>query len=112
MALARSANADKVDPDMAPGNRETSSFVIRAAEWIGDTFGQWQRTRAAAKDDSFVEKWKAAWSDGCEAHKAGKAQSDVPYSRSPRKDAWLAGWLWAERQTSARPSSPTRPEPR
>jgi ribosome modulation factor len=96
---------------MATENRETSSFVIRAAEWIGDTFGRWQRTRAAAKDDSFVETWKAAWNDGCEAHKTGKSQSDVPYSRSPKKDAWLAGWLWAERQASGKPPAPRAAKP-
>jgi len=82
-------------------NRDSPNLVVRAAVWVGGAFGRWQRRRAAAKDDSFVETWKAAWNEGCEARKAGKSQSDVPYSRSPVKDAWLAGWLWEDRHTAA-----------
>jgi hypothetical protein len=78
-----------------PG-RPKPPFVVRTAEWIGGAFGRWHRRRAAARDDSFVEKWKAAWSEGCEAHKSGKLVTDVPYGRSPRKDAWVAGWRWAD----------------
>jgi hypothetical protein len=89
MATDRSSPHAKAEPP---------SFAIRAAVWIGDAFGRWQRRRAAARDDSFVETWKAAWNEGCEAFKAGRPQTSVPYSRSPRKDAWMAGWLWAARQ--------------
>jgi hypothetical protein len=93
------ANADSL---LAMSTRapEPPSIVVRAAVWVGDAFGRWQRSRAAARDDSFVQKWKIAWNEGCEACKAGKPLADVPYSRSPRKDAWLAGWRWAERETT------------
>ena len=78
------------------------SLAVRAAVWVGGAFGRWQRRRAAARDDSFVESWKAAWNEGCEAQKAGNPQSAVPYERSPRKDAWLAGWMWAAREAENR----------
>jgi hypothetical protein len=78
------------------------SLAVRAAVWVGVAFGRWQRRRAAARDDSFVEAWKAAWNEGCEAQKAGDPQSAVPYTRSPRKDAWLAGWMWASREAENR----------
>ncbi len=80
---------------------DSQSFVIRTAVWVGDAFGRWQRRRAAARDDSFVDAWKAAWNEGCEAYKAGRPQDSVPYNRSPRKDAWMAGWLWAARQSQS-----------
>jgi len=72
-----------------------AGIVVRAAEWIGTAFGRWQRRRAAARDDSFVDQWKTAWNEGCLAHKAGKAERDVPYLKTPRRDAWIAGWRWA-----------------
>lgn len=83
---------------MATEDRARTSRVVRAAEWIGAAFGRWQRGRAAARDDSFVEKWKAAWNEGCVAHKAGWSNRDVPYSRAPGREAWLAGWAWAKQQ--------------
>jgi hypothetical protein len=80
---------------------DSPSLAVRAAVWIGDAFGRWQRRRAAARDDSFVEAWKAAWNEGCLAQKAGQPQTAVPYAHSPQQDAWLAGWLWAARQADA-----------
>lgn len=85
------------DPDVPK-----TPLVVRTAVWLGDAFGRWQKRRAAARDDVFVEKWKAAWSEGCEAHAAGKQRDDVPHGRSPKRDAWLAGWLWAERRGDAK----------
>jgi hypothetical protein len=84
-----------------PGAR-TPSLAVRAAVWVGGAFGRWQRRRAAARDDSFVDAWKAAWNEGCEAHKAGVPQTAVPHTRSPRKEAWLAGWMWAAREAENR----------
>jgi ribosome modulation factor len=95
---------------MTPRNGNTP-FVIRTAVWIGDAFGRWQKKRAAAKDDVFVERWKAAWNEGCEAYGAGKSSNDVPYPRSPGKDAWIAGWRWAEQRRAEKvASSPVRRE--
>ena len=75
---------------------QSAGAVVRAAVWIGTAFGRWQRRRAAARDDSFVDKWKVAWNEGCAAHQAGTSEADVPYARSPRKEAWIAGWRWAK----------------
>jgi ribosome modulation factor len=86
---------------MAIDDKERPSLLIRTAVWFGGAFGKWQRSRAAARDDSFVEKWKAAWNEGCAAHKAGKSQRDVPYTRAPGKEAWLAGWAWAKQQANS-----------
>jgi ribosome modulation factor len=80
---------DVPEPPSPPG------VVVRTAVWIGTAFGRWQRRRAAARDDSFVDNWKRAWNEGCSAHRAGKTEADVPYDRSPGRDAWLAGWRWA-----------------
>jgi ribosome modulation factor len=86
---------------MTTTGKEPTSFVIRTAVWFGGAFGRWQRVRAAARDDSFVEQWKEAWNEGCAAHSAGRSERDVPYTKSPRKDAWLAGWSWAKQQAAA-----------
>lgn len=91
---------------MARSEGERTSIVIRTAVWVGGAFGRWQRHRAAARDDSFVEQWKAAWNEGCAAYKVGKSDRQVPYSRAPQKEAWLAGWSWAKQQTSTSPSDP------
>jgi len=80
------------------------SLVVRAAEWIGTSFGRWQRQRAAARDDAFVRQWKAAWDEGCDAYRAGTTIAESPHAQSPRKDAWVAGWRWAERERQAAPS--------
>lgn len=85
---------------MATDGKERTSRVVRAAVWIGAAFGRWQRGRAAARDDSFVEKWKQAWNEGCAAHKAGQSDRDVPYPRPPGREAWLAGWTWAKQQAT------------
>jgi len=82
-------STDDPEPPPPPG------VVVRTAVWIGTAFGRWQRRRAAARDDSFVDNWKSAWNEGCSAHRAGKTEADVPYARSPARDAWLAGWRWA-----------------
>jgi len=94
---------------MTTGNKGRTSPVIRAAEWIGGAFGRWQRERAAARDDSFVEKWKAAWNEGCAAHKAGRSERDVPYEGSPGREAWLAGWAWARQQAGNEKPRPEKP---
>jgi hypothetical protein len=73
-----------------------SSRVIRAATWIGSTLGQWRRRRASAKDDAFVDLWKSAWQEGCDARLGGAPQDANPNKRNPRKAAWLAGWSWAD----------------
>jgi len=87
-----------MDPQQAAD--PASSFVVRTAVRFGALLGRWQRRRLAARDDAFVEQWKAAWQEGCDAYGAGVARDRVPYRRSPRKDAWLAGRLWAERQAA------------
>ena len=88
----------KVEGTMNQQDREPPppGVVVRTAIWVGTAFGRWQRQRAAARDDSFVEKWKSAWNEGCAAQRAGKTETQVPYVRSPGKDAWLAGWRWAQ----------------
>lgn len=73
-----------------------SSSVVRAATWIGSTLGQWRRRRASAKDDAFVNLWKSAWQEGCDARSAGAFEDANPHRRNPRKAAWLAGWAWAD----------------
>jgi hypothetical protein len=92
------APASTQTPSSADTDTNGSSLVVRVAVRVGAALGKWQRRRHAARDDAFVEQWKAAWQEGCAAYQAGVPEDRVPYRRSPRKDAWLAGRGWAERQ--------------
>jgi hypothetical protein len=80
-----------------------TSWLIRLAIQAGATIGRWQRRLAARRDDALVEKWKAAWAEGSNAYSAGSPQGQVPYRRSMRRAAWLAGWQWAEQQAGRSP---------
>jgi hypothetical protein len=83
----------------------TGSTIVRAAEWFGRTLGQWRRERAGRRDDAYIKAWKGAWTEGCEARWHGAERSPLPYKRNPQKDAWTAGWLWADTQPDRRDSS-------
>jgi len=83
-----------------PGDRPP--IVIRVATWFGRTVGRWQRLRLAKKNDAYVDRWKAAWSAGRDARWAGTPRDGVPYRRRAQRDAWLAGWLWADTQADHR----------
>jgi len=72
--------------------------VVRVATGIGRTVGRWQRRRLAKKNDAYVMQWKTAWSAGRDARWAGTARDAVPHRRRAQRDAWLAGWLWADAQ--------------
>jgi hypothetical protein len=72
-----------------------SAFVTRTAIRLGHTLGLWRRRRLEAAQNKFVETWKAAWTEGCEAAWHGTAIGAVPYRRGRRRDAWHAGWHWA-----------------
>jgi hypothetical protein len=71
------------------------TFVTRTAVRLGHTLGLWRRRRLEAAQNKFVETWKAAWTEGCEAAWQGIAIGAVPYRRGRRRDAWHAGWHWA-----------------
>ena len=79
-----------------------SSTLIRAAEWLGRTLGDWRRRRTGLRDDEYIRVWKRAWTQGCEARWHGEARDDVPHRTGPEHDAWLAGWLWADTQPDRR----------
>jgi len=79
--------------DQPPGS--DSPFVTRAAVRLGHTLGSWRRRRLEAAQNKFVDAWKAAWTEGCEAAWQGIAINAVPYRRGWRRKAWHAGWHWA-----------------
>lgn len=79
-----------------------SSTLIRAAEWLGRTLGDWRRRRTELRDDAYIRVWKRAWTQGCEARWHGDAREDVPHRKGPEHDAWMAGWLWADTQPNRR----------
>ena len=85
--------------------REGSSTLVRAAEWLGRTLGHWRRTRAGRRDDAYIRSWKEAWTEGCEARWQGHDRSALRYKKNPQKDAWMAGWLWADTQPDRRDGS-------
>jgi len=87
------------------GAPSEASPLIRAAEWLGRTLGDWRRRRVESRDDAYIRAWKRAWAAGCEAHWHGAARDAVPYWKGPEHDAWLAGWLWAETQPDRRDAS-------
>lgn len=70
-------------------------FLTRTAIRLGHTLGSWRRRRLEAAQNKFVDAWKAAWTEGCEAAWHGTAIGAVPYRRGRRRDAWHAGWHWA-----------------
>jgi hypothetical protein len=47
--------------------------------------------------------WKSAWAEGCHAGWHGVVKDEVPYRNGPQRDAWSAGWHWAETHPSATP---------
>lgn len=94
---------DETSSTAAPANR--SPLVVRAAEWVGRTLGQWRRDRAERRDAAYIAMWKTAWSHGCEARWSGSAREAVPHRNGPKHDAWLAGWNWADTQPDRRVAS-------
>jgi hypothetical protein len=80
--------------DDPPGPSD-SAFVTRTAVRLGHTLGSWRRRRIEAAQNKFVDTWKAAWTEGCEAAWQGTAIDAAPYRRGRRRDAWHAGWHWA-----------------
>jgi ribosome modulation factor len=71
-------------------------IVVRLATWVGRTIGRWQRQRVARKGDAYVLEWKHAWSTGRDARLAGAPREAAPHRGRAQRDAWLAGWLWAD----------------
>ena len=96
------------DPRMPP-IRPTGdpSLVVRAAVRVGEVLGHWRRRRLTAAQDAYIEKWKAAWSEGSDAGWHGVSQDAVPYRHGPQRDAWSAGWHWANTHPDRRDSDGT-----
>lgn len=82
-------------PAIVPEPSTDPSLVVRTAVRVGEVLGHWRRRRAAAAQDAFIEKWKAAWSEGYHAGFQGVSNDTVPYRGGPQRDAWSAGWHWA-----------------
>ena len=87
-----------------------SPWAIRAAAWVGRTIGRWQKHRATLRDEEFVRAWQRAWAKGRDSRWGGVSQDAVPYRRPVQRQAWLAGWLWANTQPDRR--NPQRPDRR
>lgn len=83
-------------------------IVVRFATWVGRTVGRWQRRLVAKKDDAYVMRWKTAWTAGRDACLAGTPRDAVPYRRREQRDAWLAGWLWADTHADHDDANPRR----
>jgi ribosome modulation factor len=79
-----------------------SAWAIRAAAWVGRTIGRWQKRRATQRDEEFVRQWQRAWVKGRDSRWGGVSQDAVPYRRAVNRQAWLAGWLWANTQPDRR----------
>ncbi len=86
---------------------EEGSSLVRAAEWLGRTLGEWRRQRSERRNDEFIRLWKRAWTQGCEARWRGVDRAGVPHRKGPEHDAWLAGWLWADTQPDRRDATRT-----
>jgi ribosome modulation factor len=87
--------------DRRPQTNRTS-WAIHAATWVGRSVGRWQRHRAASRDEEFVRRWQQAWVAGRDARWGGAIQDAVPYRQPVQRQAWLAGWLWANTQPDRR----------
>ena len=87
------------------GPPDQASVIVRAAEWLGRTLGDWRRQRNEKRDDEYIRLWKQAWTQGCEARWHGVDRESVPHKKGPAHDAWVAGWLWADTQPDRRDAS-------
>ena len=87
------------------GPPDQPSAIVRAAEWLGRTLGDWRRWRSEKRDDEYIRVWKQAWTQGCEGRWRGVGRDDVPHKKGPEHDAWVAGWLWADTQPDRRDAS-------
>jgi hypothetical protein len=85
-------------------------WAIRAAAWVGRSIGQWQKRRATSRDEEFVRQWQRAWVSGRDSRWGGVPEDAVPYRRAGQRQAWLAGWQWANTQPDRR--NPQRPDRR
>jgi hypothetical protein len=93
----------KIDQMTSPA--EDKSMLVRGAVAVGRTLGSWQQRRIAAAQDAYVESWKAAWTEGCNASWAGDPVTAIPFRQGPQRDAWMAGWNWAQTQPDRRDPS-------
>lgn len=91
--------------DTGRGIHTEGSTLVRAAEWLGRTLGDWRRRRTKLRDDHYIRVWKRTWTQGCHARWGGESRERLPYKKSPERDAWLAGWLWADTQPDRRDPS-------
>jgi hypothetical protein len=80
-------------------------MLVRGAVALGRTLGSWRRRSVAAAQDAYVEAWQAAWMEGCSAGWAGQPVTALPYRGTPQRDAWAAGWNWAQTQPDRRSQS-------
>jgi hypothetical protein len=94
---------------MADRSSGGTPILVRGAVAVGRTLGQWRRRRIAAAQDAYVESWQAAWTEGCSSGWAGQPLTSLPYRRNPLRDAWAAGWNWAQTHPDRR--DPSRVEP-
>ncbi len=77
-------------------------WAIRAAAWVGRSIGQWQKRRATLRDEEFVRQWQRAWVKGRDSRWGGATEDAVPFRRAVQRQAWLAGWQWANTQPDRR----------
>jgi hypothetical protein len=82
---------------------------MRAAAQVGRILGTWRRRRVEARQDALVDAWKVAWTDGCHRRWQGASRDEVPYKSGAQRDAWHAGWQWADRHPDRRDPSRTWP---
>jgi hypothetical protein len=93
---------------------EKQPWAIRAAAWVGQSIGQWQKRRATLRDEEFVRQWQRAWVSGRDSRWGGVPEDAVSYRRAVQRQAWLAGWQWANTQPDRRNAkrSDRRAQPR
>jgi ribosome modulation factor len=104
------SNESELQENQQPEQPAKSAWAIRAAAWVGRTIGQWQKRRVTLRDEEFVRQWQRAWVKGRDSRWGGASQDAVPYRRAIQRQAWLAGWLWANTQPDRR--NPLRPDRR
>jgi hypothetical protein len=90
-------------PGGAPNLRQP--LLVRSAEWLGRALGKWRRGRTAKRDEVYIQTWKAAWVQGCEARWRERPREEVPHRAGAEHDAWLAGWAWGDTQPDRRDAS-------
>lgn len=91
-----------MDAPPNPRSRGTPWDGTRRRISVYRIWDEWRRNRMIAAQDWYVEAWQSAWAEGASARWNGQPPTVRSYRDAPQREAWTAGWMWANRQPDRR----------